>query len=217
MFESAVCHILFYIFAVLAILSALGVFMSRNSVASALCMALCFAFTAAILFGMGAQFLGVAQLIVYAGAILVLFLFIVMMLDVKTEEKTEFSWKRLILGPLVAGAFAGVVTLIALNFPGASGESCCLGKMPSVAIRGESASVGAYGSNLPKLDAVKANLLANPGMKKDQATSVRSYPDTKLLGMCLFNRYGLHFAILSFALLAGSVGAVALARKIRKD
>ncbi len=216
MFESAVCHILFYIFAVLATLSALGVFMFRNPVASALSMALCFAFTAAILFGMGAQFLGVAQLIVYAGAILVLFLFIVMMLDVKTEEKTEFSWKRLILGPLVAGAFAGVVTLIALNLPGAAASSCCLLEKTSTS----AAAVGAadaYGGSLPKLDAGKANLLANPGLKEDQATSVRSYPDTKLLGMCLFNRYGLHFAILSFALLAGSVGAVALARKIRKD
>ena len=42
-------------------------------------------------------------------------------------------------------------------------------------------------------------------------------PDVKLLGQNLFSRYNIAFVILSFALLAGTVGAVALSRKIRKD
>ena len=78
MFETSLCQILFYVLAALAVLCAAGVVAYRNPVNSAMCMAVCFAMVAAIFFGMGAQFLGIVQLIVYAGAILVLFLFVVM-------------------------------------------------------------------------------------------------------------------------------------------
>lgn len=46
---------------------------------------------------------------------------------------------------------------------------------------------------------------------------MNSIPDTKLLGYALFGKYSIAFTILSFGLLAGSVGAVALSRKLRKD
>ena len=71
----------------MTLICACAVIFSRNPVTSAMNMALCFAGTAALLFGMGAQFLGIVQIIVYAGAILVLFLFVVMMLDIRTEEE----------------------------------------------------------------------------------------------------------------------------------
>ena len=117
--EAAISSILFYLFAMIAVLSAFGVVASRNPVTSAMCMAVSFASTAAVLFGMGAQFLGIVQIIVYAGAILVLFLFVVMMLDVKNEESNLSSLPRAIVGVVVAGVFAGMVTKAALLLPGA--------------------------------------------------------------------------------------------------
>ena len=111
MFESSLCQILFYLLAAMAVLCAIGVVAYRNPVNSAMCMAMSFAMVAAIFFGMGAQFLGIVQLIVYAGAILVLFLFVVMMLDIKTEEEdnsfTVFrNLVRMAPGALVSGVFA---------------------------------------------------------------------------------------------------------------
>lgn len=224
MFESAICQIIFYIFAALAALCAIGVVAFRNPVASAMNMALSFGFTAAVLFGMGAQFMGIVQLIVYAGAILVLFLFIVMMLDVQDEEKS--GWLPKIIGTVVAAVFAGIVTNVALHLPGAQDGTCpmttlcenidalCVGEQEKKATEVSTAS---YGGPLPALNPIKGNLEANPSMTVQEATQATGYPDVKLLGKTLFTQYNIAFVILSFALLAGTVGAVALARKIRKD
>ena len=54
-------------------------------------------------------------------------------------------------------------------------------------------------------------------MSPEAAAAATGYPDIKLLGKTLFSQYNIAFVILSFALLSGTVGAVALARKIRKD
>lgn len=225
MFESAICNIIFYVFAALAALCAIGVVAFRNPVASAMNMALSFGFTAAILFGMGAQFLGIVQLIVYAGAILVLFLFVVMMLDVKAEERSGLM--PMIVGVVVASIFAGVITHVALSLPGAKDNPCpvmtacenidALAVTDTPKAEAPAAKPAGYGAALPQLDSKAANLAANPGMSEEAAAAATGYPDVKLLGKTLFTQYNIAFVILSFALLSGTVGAVALARKIRKD
>ena len=120
MFETSLCQILFYVLAALAVLCAAGVVGYRNPVNSAMCMAVCFAMVAAIFFGMGAQFLGIVQLIVYAGAILVLFLFVVMMLDIHDEGKSKGSYAHAAVGVLIAGFFAGLIIVTSWNLPGAN-------------------------------------------------------------------------------------------------
>lgn len=198
--DAAISSILFYLFATIAVLSAFGVVASRNPVNSAMCMALSFASTAAVYFGMGAQFLGIVQIIVYAGAILVLFLFVVMMLDVKSEERNLSNLPRAIIGVVIAGVFAGMVTKAALLLPGATDgvcpvkALCCEDCKPEAAATAEGELSGG----------------ALPQLAEDNA-------DVKTLGATLFSQYNIPFVILSFALLAGTVGAVALGRKIRKD
>ena len=225
MFESAICQIIFYVFAILAIACAVGVIAFRNPVASAMNMALCFGFTAAVLFGMGAQFMGIVQLIVYAGAILVLFLFVVMMLDVKEEER--FCKLPLFIGLMVASVFAGMVVYVSINLPGVQDITCPFARLcdniGALAVTDTPAATAcvqapsALGGYLPELNSTAANLAANPGMTPESAAAATGYPDVKLLGKTLFTQYNIAFVILSFALLAGTVGAVALARKIRKD
>lgn len=201
-----VSSILFYLFATLAVLSAFGVVAARNPVNSAMCMATSFAATAGVLFCMGAQFLGIVQIIVYAGAILVLFLFVVMMLDVKSEESTLSSLPRAILGVILAGIFAGMVTKAALLLPGATDGKCPVKALccsdydatPCTTVPEGAMSGGA----LPEL---------TPSTAEEERSDVKS------LGEVLFSQYNIPFVILSFALLAGTVGAVALGRKIRKD
>jgi NADH-quinone oxidoreductase subunit J len=96
-------QILFYTFATILVLSGLGVITSRNPVYSALYLVLCF-FTSAVLWLLiEAEFLAIALVLVYVGAVMVLFLFVVMMLDIHVEELrrgfTRYAW----LGWLVTG------------------------------------------------------------------------------------------------------------------
>jgi len=78
--------ILFFIFAAALIAAALGVILARNPVHSALLLVLCFFNSAVIWLLLDAEFLGIVLVLVYVGAVMVLFLFVVMMLDVNFEE-----------------------------------------------------------------------------------------------------------------------------------
>lgn len=227
--ELSICQLLFYILAALAILCAFAVVSFRNPVSSAMGMALCFALTAAILFGMGAQFLGIVQLIVYAGAILVLFLFVVMMLDIKDEERKTNGRCNAIAGAIVAGMLAGIIASIAIGLPGATDNPCpakvlcnsfgdlAIGQPATPAT--DSATPASTCSTCPAAVTPGAPL---PGPETyggplPKIDPVASDNDTKLIGATLFSQYNIQFVILAFALLSGTVGAVALARKIRKD
>lgn len=226
--EAAISSILFYLFATIAVLSAFGVVASRNPVTSAMCMAVSFASTAAVLFGMGAQFLGIVQIIVYAGAILVLFLFVVMMLDVKNEESNLSSLPRAIVGVVVAGVFAGMVTKAALLLPGAMDNPCPFKTLIYSDYRAEVENrkcpvqeCKVEEDKIVQISTTSAEIIP----VSTQAVSGKALPelaaqedsDVKSLGAVLFSQYNIPFVILSFALLAGTVGAVALGRKIRKD
>ena len=73
-------------FAGVLICAALGVILARNPVHSALLLVLCFFNSAVIWLLLDAEFLGIVLVLVYVGAVMVLFLFVVMMLDVNVEE-----------------------------------------------------------------------------------------------------------------------------------
>src|SRR6201996_1602175 len=89
-------QVLFYIFGTILVLAALGVVVSRNPVFSALSLVLCFVTSAAIWLLIEAEFLAVVLVLVYVGAVMVLFLFVVMMLDINLEELrtgfTRYAW-----------------------------------------------------------------------------------------------------------------------------
>jgi NADH-quinone oxidoreductase subunit J len=81
----------FFVLAALVVVSALGVIFNKNVVHSALSLLVNFGTLAVIYFMLNAQFLGVAQILVYAGAIVVLFLFVVMLLGADLGEPFS-SW-----------------------------------------------------------------------------------------------------------------------------
>ena len=80
----------FLVFAVAAVGSALAVVLARNPVHSALSLMTCFVQVAAIFVLLSAPFLAVVQIFVYVGAIMVLFLFVIMMLDVRRAALDRF-------------------------------------------------------------------------------------------------------------------------------
>lgn len=81
--------IIFFTLAALAIVSALGTLLSRSAVYSAILLVLNFTTVAFIYFILGAPFIGLAQITVYAGAIMVLFLFVIMLLGTGSIGKYE--------------------------------------------------------------------------------------------------------------------------------
>ncbi|KAF1691670.1 NADH-quinone oxidoreductase subunit J [Pseudoxanthomonas koreensis] len=116
--------ILFYAFAASAVVSAGAVVSVRNPVNAALCLILTFFSVACVWLLVGAEFLGVALVLVYVGAVMVLFLFVVMMLDVDVAALRE-GWVRFLpVGIVVAVvmlvqmlALIGVKASLATPFP----------------------------------------------------------------------------------------------------
>jgi NADH-quinone oxidoreductase subunit J len=95
--------ILFYAFAAVLVGAALGVILSRNPVHAALFLVLAFFNSAALWLLLEAEFLGIVLVLVYVGAVMVLFLFVVMMLDVNIAQMREGFTRYAPLGALVAG------------------------------------------------------------------------------------------------------------------
>jgi len=93
----------FYAFAAVMLFAALRVITARNPVHAALYLVLAFFTAAAIWLLLRAEFLAIALVVVYVGAVMVLFLFVVMMLDVNLERLREGFWRNLPLA-LVVGA-----------------------------------------------------------------------------------------------------------------
>ncbi len=104
---------LFYVFATILVLSALGVIVARNPVYSALAWCCASSPRAAIWLLIEAEFLAIVLVLVYVGAVMVLFLFVVMMLDINLEELrqgfTRFAWLGWITAVAVIVEIAGVV------------------------------------------------------------------------------------------------------------
>jgi len=97
MFETAV----FYAFALILLFAALRVITARNPVHAALYLVLAFFTASAIWLLLRAEFLAITLVLVYVGAVMVLFLFVVMMLDINLERLREGFWQYLPLGAMV--------------------------------------------------------------------------------------------------------------------
>ena len=95
--------LLFYLFASVTVLAGIGVVLSRNPVHAALFLVLAFVSTSGTWVLLHAEFLAIALIVVYVGAVMVLFLFVVMMLDIKADPLREGFARYLPIGLLVAG------------------------------------------------------------------------------------------------------------------
>jgi len=92
----------FYMFAGLAVISALAVVLSRNSVHAVMSLILCFFNAAGLFFLLDAEFVGIILILVYVGAVMVLFMFVVMLLEVNFVNMREGMLKYLPIGGVVA-------------------------------------------------------------------------------------------------------------------
>jgi len=92
----------FNLFAGLAVIAALGVVMARNTVYSVMFLIFCFFNAAGLFFLLDAEFIGIIQILIYVGAVMVLFMFVVMMLEVNFARLREGFLQYLPIGGLIA-------------------------------------------------------------------------------------------------------------------
>jgi NADH-quinone oxidoreductase subunit J len=102
---------LFYLFSLVLLFASVRVITARSTVHAALYLVLAFGNAACLWLLLRAEFLAIALVLVYVGAVMVLFLFVVMMLDLNTDRFREGFWKHLPLAGLV-----GVVIALEMAF-----------------------------------------------------------------------------------------------------
>ncbi len=187
--------LLFYILAAITLGFGLMVVTARNPVTSALSLASCFVGLAALFLGLDAYFIGTIQILVYAGAVMVLFLFIIMLLDIKAEEGKSRNTPAIVSGILVGVLLtAQIISVVSsTKLAEQSLESSPLALTEAAGKIGEAAKLPTIANDL------KAGTL----------------PDAKLIGFTLFHQYGFHIQVVGLLLLVGTVGVVVLSKKER--
>ena len=178
---------LFWLFSTVMLIGGISVVAFRNPVSSALSVVTCFVGLAGLFIGLSAFFVGVIQILVYTGAVMVLFVFIIMLLDLKDEAKRANN-----LAPIAAGlslVIAFVVQLIGV-----------LSRSPN--------------KNAPALDQATLSTAATDYSGKiAESLTAGKLPDVHLIGHTLFTQYNFPLQIVGVLLLVATVGVVVLSNK----
>lgn len=186
--------LLFYLFALITLGFGFMVVTGRNPVTCALSLAASFVGLAALFLSLDAYFIGTVQILVYAGAVMVLFLFIIMLLDIKAEEGKKLNLPAIISGVLLA-------VLLTLQ-------------IIAVVSGTDMAKKSTENTPLALAEAAgKIGKAALPTITNDLKTG--TLPDAKLIGFTLFDQYGFHLQVVGLLLLVGTIGVVILSKRER--
>lgn len=189
--------VVFIACAIICVVGALGVIIAKNPVHSAL-MLVATLFGVAVLFlAMDAQFLAAVQVIVYAGAIVVLFLFVIMLFGVYRSENLRVEP---IAGQRPMAIAVGVATL-------------ALGVV-IVAVATGGSPTGDEAVTAPALDSITAHTQDATSVLRDNQSSGEEFlPNVRQLGRVIFTDYVWAFEITGVLLTIAVVGAIALSRR----
>jgi NADH-quinone oxidoreductase subunit J len=181
-------EIVFYLLAAGAIVSALLCITQKNPVPAALWLVSTMFALAAIYLLLNAQFIAAMQVLVYAGAVMVLFLFVIMLLNLSSEEGDIRKGPVVLLGLLIAAGFVGAMVAVG-----------------DTSVAGLAARLGATrGASTP--------LIALPGSAAVQSPDAFNNA-IGAVARPMFETYLVPFEITSILLLAAAVGAVVLAKR----
>ena len=191
--------ILFYLFAILMIAGGVCVVVLKNPVSSAMGMIGSFIGLAALLIGLNSYFVGTLQVLVYAGAIMVLFIFIIMLLDLKKEEGKEFSNSSIGAGVIIPLLF------VLITIPVYQSVSDDFSKLDKKALASVVTEQKLPTSEVPENSGIRAKLLKG------------QLPDVNLIGQKLFTDYNFPLQVVGVLLLVATVGCVTLSKKLHGD
>jgi len=130
----------FYLFATFTIVPAIAVIFARNPVHSVLWLILAFFNAAGLMLLLGAEFIAMLVVIVYVGAVAVLFLFVVMMLDIDFASLRSGFTRNLPFGLILAVVLLAEIMIAGLSWkagPGLSGRHIVQGSQPNIVALGQ--------------------------------------------------------------------------------
>jgi len=200
----------FWLFSIGMIICALAVVFNRNAVASALCFTFTIVFMAGLFVMLNAFFLAAVQILVTAGAVMVLFLFIIMLLDLTAMEHAPRHWVWMACSGLLALAFLGLVarTLSTMPAPQPSDMQVRIAAPPVIK---------------PEVSANGKTIDAEPSQ-----SDVDKFDDTHQIGHLLFSTkpdprkhetyktytsYVAPFEITSLLILVATIGVIVLCKE----
>lgn len=187
--------LLFWIFALIMLIGGIAVVAFRNPVSSALSVVTCFVGMAGLFVGLNAYFVAVIQILVYTGAVMVLFLFIIMLLDLKAEAVRPRKPAAILAGVALIVAFT--IQFIGVLTNHTNVEVPPLDRQTLT----DAAEIAVESGRLPADGKIVTSL--NEGR----------LPDVHLMGHTLFTRYNLPLQILGTLLLVATVGVVVLSKR----
>ena len=186
---------LFWLLSAVMLIGGTAVIAFRNPVSSALSVVACFVGLAGLFIGLSAFFVGVIQILVYTGAVMVLFVFIIMLLDLKDEEKAA---KPLL--PIAAGI--GLIAVFMMQLIG------ILSRSPvKIAPALDRQTLTAAAKSLIDDQAITATSKIALTLQQGKL------PDVHLIGHTLFTQYNFPLQILGVLLLVATVGVVVLSKR----
>ena len=203
--------VFFWVFAIAAIFAALLTVMARNTVHSALFLISTLVSIAALFILQGAEFIAGVQILVYVGGVMVLFLFVIMLVNVGAEERGD----PMIFNPpkqVTASMIFCMLLLIGLMYGITKGVQA----LPHVqaAISGTD-KPGTDEERLAKSDKTRAD--NEKGLRRSATRTTKITKDTQILGGVLYRYGSLPFEVASLLLLVAIIGSVMLARTIKQE
>ncbi len=205
---------LFYAFSAVMLFASFRVITARNPVHAALYLVLAFFQASGIWMLLKAEFLSIALVLVYVGAVMVLFLFVVMMLDINIDSIRQGFWKHF---PLAATVGAVIALELAAVLLGGFRISEPQKQMAAQVISPAAVSaVAPVGSASAALDAASAALATAPVADVGHVV-VAQASNTKSLGILLYTEYLYPVQVAALILLVALIAAIALTLRARKD
>jgi NADH-quinone oxidoreductase subunit J len=197
---------LFYAFSAVLLFAAFRVITARNPVHAALYLVLAFFQASGVWMLLKAEFLSIALVLVYVGAVMVLFLFVVMMLDINIDSIRQGFWKHFPLAATVGAVIA--LELAAVLLGGFRVSEPRVSALPSV--------VTPVAVTAPADTASAA--LASASQAADVGhVVVTQVSNTKALGVLLYTEYLYPVQVAAIILLVALIAAIALTLRARKD
>ncbi len=194
--------VFFWVFAIAALVAGLLMIMARNAVHCALFLISSLISIAALFILLGAEFIAGVQILVYVGGVMVLFLFVIMLVNVGAEERGReriFNSQPQVVTTTVFAVLLALGLVVALN-QGYNG----LRDRDAAKIRDAADRRGSGQQNLP-------------GEETSATGTFRITKDTERVGSSLYRYASLPFEIASVLLLVAIIGSVMLARTVKQE
>ena len=202
---------LFVFFSLISAIGAISLIVAKNPVTSAMSMVVSFVGMAALFIGMNAYFVGIIQILVYTGAIMVLFLFIIMLLDLKVAEEKRPKLASIAGAFVIPGIFVVQLVGVLKDTPerertllDPSVESQAMVRITQVTVDEETKDSTTAFVDVPVYakDSVIGKKLAEGRI-----------PDVNFIGQKLFTEYNFPLQVVGVLLLVATVGCVVLSKR----